>query len=104
MSIAYFALGASTMIAGGGKLVASPSYRRLVADLNWSDDELVRLGAAEVLGGLLILFKPSRRLGGAIVLAASAYALAAEIKAGAAVLATSRAGVLLGALSALTVP
>ena len=53
---------------------------------------------------MLIILKPTRRLGTAIVLAVSARVLAAELSARDTKLAASRGGVLLSALGVLVAP
>jgi hypothetical protein len=98
MKLIASAAGA-TMVAGGvAKLARPPAYEKLVADLQWSDGERQAIGAAELLGGALMLFGPTRRIGAGVVLAASGAALAVELKSGATELAAPRAGVMLAAL------
>ena len=88
-----------TMIGGSGaKLLRIPAYQDLVEGLAWTETERRRIGAAEFLGGALMLFQPTRRLGSGIVLAASGAALSVELRSGQTQLAGARAGLMLAAL------
>ena len=100
----YPVVGASIALAGTDKLLGNRAYEGMFKHLGWSQAKMQKLGCAEVLGGLLMVLKPTRRLGAAIVLAASATVLTAEIKKGDMKLAASRGGVLLAALAGLLVP
>ena len=104
MASIYPALGASVLAAGLSKLVGSPGYRALGADLGWTDAQMQRIGAAEVLGGALMIPRLTRRLGAAIVVAASARVLWTEIERGDFKLGAPRSGILLGALGGLIAP
>ena len=65
------------MIVGGvAKLNRFPAYEQMVEELDWTDDERQRIGIAELVGGALMLLRPTRRLGAGVVLAASGAALA----------------------------
>ena len=90
---------ATTMIAGGvAKLNRFPAYERLVDGLDWTDVERQRIGLAEAVGGLLMLLRPTRRLGAGVVLAASGAALAAQLRSRQEQLGAARAGVMAAAL------
>jgi hypothetical protein len=104
MATAYPAVGVSVALAGADKLLGDHAYERMFEHLGWSRSDMIRLGSAELLGGLLLAARPTRRLGGAIVLTASLVVLAAEIRRGQMGLAASRAGVILAALGALAAP
>ena len=67
-------------------------------DLDWSVEERQGIGAVELAGGLLMLIRPTRRLGAGVVLAACGAALAVELRSGATELAAPRAGLMLAAL------
>lgn len=89
----------TTMIAGGAtKLARVPAYERLVSGLDWTVDQRERIGVAELVGGALMVFGPTRRLGAGLVLAASGAALSHELRSEQTSLAAARAGVMLGAL------
>jgi uncharacterized membrane protein YphA (DoxX/SURF4 family) len=90
---------AATMIAGGvAKLNRFPAYEQLVDGLDWTEEERQRIGVAEIVGGALLLFGPTRRLGAGVVLAASGAALASELRGDQTELVSARGGVILGAL------
>ena len=97
-------IGAGVAVAGADKLLGNRAYEGMFRDLGWSQEQMRQVAAAEVLGGLLMILKPTRRLGAAIVLAASARVLAAEIGQGDARLAAPRGGVALAALGVLVAP
>lgn len=100
----YPIVGASIALAGADKLLGDRAYEGMFKHLGWSQGEMQKLGAAEVLGGLLMVMRPTRRLGAAIVLAASTTVLVTEIQKGDMKLAVSRGGVLLAALAGLVMP
>lgn len=100
----YPLVGGAVALAGADKLLRSPGYEAMFKHLGWSEAEMQKLGGAEVLGGLLMMLRPTRRLGAAIVLAASTAVLATEIKKGDMKLAASRGGVLLAALAGVLLP
>jgi hypothetical protein len=104
MATPYPLAGASIALAGVDKLISGRGYEHMFGHLGWSEAEMRKVGAAEVLGGLLMVMRPTRRLGAAVVIAASASVLAAELKHGEVKLAASRGGVLLAALGALVLP
>ena len=104
MSRGYVVAGAGVALAGADKLIGERAYEGMFRQLGWSQAQMRRLGAAEVLGGVLMIPRGSRRLGAAIVCAASATVLLAEIGRGRTRLAASRGGVLLAALAALAAP
>jgi hypothetical protein len=104
MATPYPLAGASIALAGADKLFGDRGYQHMFSHLGWTKAQARKVGAAEVLGGLLMAPKPTRRLGAAIVIAASASVLAAELKQGEVKLAASRGGVLLAALGALFLP
>ncbi len=97
-------IGAGVAVAGADKLLGDRAYEGMFKDLGWSQDQMRQVAMAEVLGGLLMILKPTRRLGAAIVLAASARVLAAELGKGDAKLAAPRGGVALAALGVLVAP
>lgn len=104
MATPYPITGVSIAVAGADKLLGDRAYKRLFKDLGWSQADMQKVGGAEVLGGLLMVLKPTRRLGGAIVFAASTTMLLAEIRRGDTKLAVPRTAVLLAALGAVMLP
>lgn len=104
MSKAHMVIGAGVAMAGADKLLGSRAYEGMFRHLGWSEAEMRKVGGAEVLGGLLMTLRQTRRLGAAIVCAASTTVLIAEISKGDGRLAASRAGVLLAALGVLVAP
>jgi hypothetical protein len=100
----YPVAGASIALAGVDKVFGDRAYERMFKHLGWSKADMRKLGGAEVLGGLLMVLRPTRRLGSAIVLAASTAVLAAEIQHGDVKLAVSRGSVLLTALAGIMLP
>ena len=97
-------IGAGVAVAGADKLLGDRAYEGMFRHLGWSQDQMRQVAAAEVLGGVLMILTPTRRLGAAIVLAASARVLAAELGVRETKLAASRGGVLLAALGVLVAP
>jgi hypothetical protein len=63
-----------------------------------------RVGAAEVLGGALMIPRLTRRLGAAVVLATSSSVLWDEVRNGDLKLGAARGGILAGALAGLIAP
>ncbi len=94
-------IGTAVAIAGGDKLAGDKSYLGLFRHLGWSRGDMKIAAGAELAGGLMMTIKPTRRLGSALVAAASACVLYSEIRHGDSKLATSRGLVLLAALSGL---
>ena len=104
MATPYPLAGASIALAGADKLLGDRAYKGMFSQLGWSPAQMQQVAGAEVLGGLLMIPKLTRRLGAAIVIAASGSVLAAELKHGEVKLAASRGGVLATALAALIIP
>ena len=104
MSIIYPALGAAIAVAGGDKLSGDGSYRRMFRGLGWSQSDMRLVALVEVVGGALMIPRVTRRLGGAVVAAASATVLNSELRDGETQLAGPRALVLLAGLSAMLAP
>jgi hypothetical protein len=101
MSLLYPAVGVAVAVAGGDKLSGDRSYAGMFRHLGWSRGDMRAAASAELAGGLLMTMRPTRRLGGALVAAASACVLYSELRHGDSKLAVSRGLVLLAALSAL---
>jgi hypothetical protein len=101
MSLLFPTVGAAVALAGSDKLAGDRSYRKLFHHLGWSQGDMRLAAYAEVLGGLMMTARPTRRIGGAMVAAASACVLYSEVRHGDPKLATSRGLVLLAALAAM---
>ncbi len=97
-------IGAGVAVAGADKLLGDRAYEGMFRHLGWTQDQMRQVAAAELLGGVLMILRPTRRLGAAIVLAASAQVLVAELGKGDTKLAASRGGVLLAAVGVLLAP
>ena len=104
MSIIYPALGSAIALAGGDKLAGEGSYKRMFKGLGWSQSDMRLVALVEVVGGALMIPRMTRRLGGALVAAASAVVLQSELAEEQTELAAPRALVLLSGLSALLGP
>lgn len=91
-------LGLGFIGAGAGKLGNQHGYHRLFRRWGWSTREMRLVGAAEIVGGLLVATPPTRKLGGTILTAVSATVLAAELRHGDGELGGARAMLLLAAL------
>ena len=102
--LSYFfpALGAAVALAGGDKLVDVRGYQGMFQHLGWSRANMQTAALAECAGGLLMVPRGTRQLGGALVAAASAVVLASEIDHGDTKLALPRSLILLLALTAAT--
>ena len=104
MSYLFPALGAAVALAGIDKLVGQRGYARMFGHLGWSDDQMRAAAVAEVMGGLLMVPSATRRLGGAMVTAASLAVLSSELRHGDAKLAAPRCLVMLAAVAAVVAP
>ena len=104
MSIVYPTLGTAIAVAGADKLLGDRSYRQMFRGLGWSQSDMRLLAVVEVVAGALLIPRSTRRLGGAVIAAASATVLVSELADGETKLAAPRALVLLAGLSALLAP
>ena len=104
MAVLYSVAGSAVALAGADKLVGNRGYKRLFNSLGWSRSEMEAAAAAEVVGGLLMVPRATRRLGGALVAAVSGAILLAELRDGNDRLAASRALVMMTGLAALLAP
>ncbi len=96
--------GAAVAFAGGDKLAGDRAYAGMFHHLGWSRGDMQAVAAAELVGGLLMVPRSSRHLGGALVAAASTAVLLSEMRQGDNKLAASRGAVLLMALAAWLIP
>ena len=103
--MAFFPMfGAAVAYAGGDKLAGARGYERMFRHLGWSQGDMQAVAAAELAGGLLMVPRATRHLGGALVAAASASVLVSELRHDDGKLAASRGLVLLFALAAWLAP
>ncbi len=104
MAILFPAIGAAVAVAGGDKLAGDRAYIGLFRRLGWSRNALATAGVAEVVGGLLMARRGSRRLGGALVAAASAAVLVSELRHRDGKLAAPRSLMMLAGVMAMLAP
>lgn len=104
MPYVYPTFGGAVALAGLDKLVGQRGYERMFGHLGWSEAEMRAAAAAEVAGGLLVMSRRTRRLGGAMVALGSLAVLSSELRQGDAKLAVPRALVLLAAVAAMAAP
>ncbi len=100
MSYLFPALGAAVALAGGDKLSGMRAYEGMFRHLGWSHDDMQAAAVAEVAGGLMMMPRSTRRIGGMLVAATSATVLVSEIRHGDTKLALPRGLILLIALAA----
>jgi hypothetical protein len=96
----FAALGVAVALAGGDKLAGVRGYRDMFRHLGWSESEMRAAAAGELAGGLLMIPRATRALGGAVVAATSAAVLAAEVNHGDTRLALPRSLIMICALIA----
>ena len=97
-------LGLAFVVAGADKLRDDTGYKRLYErHWGWSDGAMRLTGLAELAGGMLMMLRWTRPLGGAVLTASSAAVLQAELKNKDNVLALPRLALLLASLAATRV-
>ncbi len=96
--------GGAIALAGADKLVGNRGYKGMFRHLGWSDNQMEAAAIAEVAGGLLMVPRATRRIGGAIVATVSALVIISELAEGDMKLAGPRGIVLLSALAAVVAP
>jgi uncharacterized membrane protein YphA (DoxX/SURF4 family) len=101
MSKIFAALGAAVALAGGDKLAGLPAYEDMFRQIGWTKTNMQIAAAAEVAGGLLMIPRATRSLGGALVATTSAAILSAETSRGQSKLAFPRGLIMLVALAAV---
>ena len=104
MTLLFPTIGASIAVAGGDKLAGNRAYAGMFRQLGWSRRDMQIAAATEMAGGLLMVPRATRRVGGALVAAVSATVLLSELQRGDAKLAGPRGLVLLAALAAVVAP
>lgn len=102
MSYVYPALGFAIALAGLDKIVGQRGYERMFGHLDWTEGEMRAAAVAEVAGGLMMVPRETRVIGGVLVAAASAAVLASELRRRDVKLAVPRALVLLAGVAAVT--
>ena len=104
MALLFPAIGVAVAVAGGDKLAGNKDYSTMFRILGWSEFDMKAAATAEVAGGLMMALPRTRRLGGALLAAASAAVLMSEINGNQPKLAAPRAALLLAGLAALLSP
>ena len=96
--------GGAIALAGADKLIGNRGYAGMFRHLGWSQEEMQAAAITETVGGLLMVPRSTRRIGGAMVAAVSALMLVSEMREGDMRLAAPRGAVLLSALAAMIAP
>ena len=104
MATLFPVLGSAVAIAGADKLAGNKGYASLFRHLGWSEEQTRAVALAETAGGILMVPRSTRRIGGALVAAVSTMVLISELSHGDTKLASSRAAVLFTALAAVLTP
>ncbi len=104
MAYLYPILGGAVALAGLDKLVGQRGYERMFGHLGWTEAQMRSVAMAEVAGGLLMVPRETRRVGGALVAAGSLAVMSSELGRGDTKLAVPRALVLLAAIAATVAP
>lgn len=101
MSCLVTLVGLGMAVAGADKLAGDRAYEKLYRHWGWTRGQMQLAGLAEFLGGELMAFGRTRRLGGALMTGASVTQLTAELAHGDGGLALARTGVLACGVTAL---
>jgi DoxX-like family len=104
MSHVFPVFGAAVAVSGSDKLSGITGYRAMSEHLGWSQDAMQAFAAAELAGGLLMIPRTTRGVGGALLLAAFAAVLGSEWRRGDLKLALPRGLVLAVAAAAMLTP
>ncbi len=104
MSYVFPLFGAAVAVSGSDKLSGITGYRAMFEHLGWSREAMQALALAELAGGLLMMPRTTRGIGGALLLAASAAVLGSEWRRGDVKLALPRGIVLAVAAAAMLTP
>lgn len=94
-------LGLGFAVAGTDKVFSQRGYEGMFRNWGWTEDQMRALGAAEIVGGLLVAPRATRILGAALLIAASSAVLSEELRHGESRHATPRFALLLAAATAL---
>jgi len=95
------AIGFGMAAAGLDKVAGDRNYQRLYKGWGWTREQMRLSGLVELLGGLLMANRRTRRLGGAVMVGSSAVMLSTELRHRHDAMAAARSIVLLTALIAL---
>jgi hypothetical protein len=104
MSYVFPVFGAAVAVSGSEKLSGIAGYHAMFEHLGWSQAAMQAFAAAELAGGLLMIPRTTRGIGGALLLAASAAVLGSEWRRGDLKLAVPRGLVLAVAVAAMLTP
>ncbi len=104
MATIYPLVGSAIALAGADKLAGDRSYVGLYRHFGWSDEQRRAAAITETAGGLLMVPRSTRRIGGLLLAAVSVVTLISELKEGDTKLAAARALVLASALGAVLKP
>lgn len=96
--------GGAIALAGADKLTGDCGYVGMFRHLGWSESQMQAAAVTEVAGGLLMVPRSTRRIGGAMVAAVSALVMLSEAAKGEMKLAAPRGMVLLAGLTAMLAP
>ncbi len=100
----YALLGAAFAVAGADKLGGDDGYEEMFEDLGWSREGMGAVAVAEIVGGMLLGLRRTRRVGAALLAGTSAAVLASELQQNRTKLAGPRGLLLAAALVALVAP
>ncbi len=100
-SLWFSILGLGFAVAGTDKVFSQRGYEGMFRNWGWTEDQMRALGAAEIIGGLLVAPRATRVLGSALLIAASSAVLSEELRHGESRHAAPRLGLLLAAATAL---
>ena len=103
-SIWYPVLGVAFTVAGADKLLRDSGYEQMFRRFGWTRGQQQAIAAAEMLGGLLLAARSTRRLGGILLASESATLLTGEIRTHKAELAVPRVLLLTSVLKAIIRP
>ena len=104
MATLFPVLGSAVALAGADKLAGNKGYTGMFRHLGWTGEQMRAAALAETTGGILMVPRSTRRLGGALVAGVSMIVLLSELSEGNTKLAASRSLVLLSGIAALLMP
>jgi hypothetical protein len=92
-------VGLAFASAGIAKLIPLESEEALFRSWGWSRRDMQTIGAAELLGAAMLVTRPTRMLGAALLTSSSVCILTTELRHGNDALVTPRMGLLAAAIS-----
>jgi hypothetical protein len=104
MSYVFPVIGAAVAVSGSDKLSGITGYRAMFDHLGWSPQAMQAFALTELTGGLLMMPRATRGIGGALLLAASATVLGSEWRRGDVKLALPRGLIMAVAAAAMLTP